>query len=1023
MNLIIKLIRKIVILIIVYSLISATGLVAQSSISLSGNVYNELNKPLVGALLTYKSQSSFQTISDSAGFFLIEVPDTLGILQVYFPDLESVFVQPIPASSPLNITLKKEAFDIGYGTSPSQNVVGSIIRVDQKKLNYLPLQHVLYGLQGWATGIDVVQSSARPGALPTLTLRGNRSFSGSDEPLYVVDGLPLAQGLNLDGLNPEDIASIEILKDAASSAIYGLRASNGVILINTRRGNTQASGFSYHAYYGIGQAQVPTQMMTGGEFAEYRREAYRNGNSYTTPFPNPAEDFKLFSLVPQMWASVAQAYEWDDQANLVPKYRPATAAEKAYYAQWNMGPVDQIPVYNPAKVRTTDWGKLALRTGQKQNHHLAYQHNGQKYSERFALGYYNELGVQLTQGFERVSSHFALDYRGTKSFKWGLSFNAALNQQDWGADVYEIALNQNPLALPYDAAGNILLQPENHPFRFNPLLSIDGEVDERNTQRLLSHVYTEFKLGKALSYRLNLGSDLLSQQHGVFQEANTQARRGGFKFASFDQNHRTTWLYESILNYSRLFQTRHQLQLTLVHSLQNDRWSNEFLSSFNLPEKIQSYHFLKTREVGPYLTSTGTFTLRSPWHSGMARIHYAYADKYLFSATARFDARKYAPEAERNKLHWALALGWKLHEEAFLKNSTLVNELKLRASFGSLGKAGSGFLGNADGYSTEYYQSHQSNLGVDFALADRRLQGSIDFYHIRSAPQIRKILVAVPPNIEVRSDEIGRIQNSGFELSLQSLNLKNQHWQWNTQLVLSVNREQVKIPPGKASIEWVNNHPKTTYFNLQPIGVWSTDEAAQAQQYLAKPGQVKYADLNGDFKIDRQDWAVLGSNAPDYYGTLFNVVSYKNWEFSFLIYARVGQFIPNRYYSPVLYGNTTEAQFVAQQYWTPASQENVQYYRPSNSGVNDLAQSFKFQDASFAKIRSLTLSHQFSKNHLAKLKVAKLSISLSVYNPFLITAYKLTDPEYFDPGLDRDREFFHLNPGERALLLGVKVDF
>lgn len=340
-----------------------------------------------------------------------------------------------------------------------------------------------------------------------------------------------------------------------------------------------------------------------------------------------------------------------------------------------------------------------------------------------------------------------------------------------------------------------------------------------------------------------------------------------------------------------------------------------------------------------------------------------------------------------------------------------------------LGKAGSGFFGNADGYSTEYYQSRQSNLGVDFSLVNHRLQGNIDFYHIRSAPQVRKLLFNTPSGLEEFRDEIGRLQNSGFELSLQSLNVKNQRWQWTTQLVMSVNREQVKLPPGKTNINWAHNHPKTTYFGWQPIGVWSTAEAVQAQQYGAKPGQVKYADPNGDFKTDLQDRTILGSNVPDYHGTLYNVVGYKNWEFSFLIFARVGQFVPNRYYSPVLYGNTTEPQFVAQQYWTPARQENIRYYRPSNSGINDLAQSFKFQGASFAKIRSLSLSHRFSKNQLAKMKLAQLSISLSVHNPFLITAYQLTDPEYFDPNLDINREFFHLNPGERALLLGVKVGF
>lgn len=995
-------------------------LVAQATIPMYGYVYNEDGAPITGAEVTYITRVKLHTISDTTGAFSLQIPDTAGFLQVHFPGLEGIYVPIRSTNKSINIILKKKAIHLGYGTANQDKLVGAIAQIEGSQLITLPIQHSLYALQSWSSGADIVQSSDHPGAQPTVVIRGHRSFSGENEPLYVVDGVPLAAGVGLDGFNTEDIASITILKDAAACAVYGLRAANGVILINTRKGRSQAGGWRYHAYYGVTQPQVRTQMMNGAEFAEYRREAHRSRRSYSTPFPNPTQDFELFRA---NWAAVAQAYEWTDEANLIPKYRPATAEEKAYYGQWNLGTVDQIPVYNPSKVGTTDWGNLALRTGQKHNHHLSYSSNTRNYAISLALGYYNETGVQLTQDFERLTGHFSVDYSGSKKLHWGLQLNTALNDQNWGADIYENALNQNPLASPFNPDGSIAINPDLNTFHFNPLLSIDGEVDNRKLQRLLGSIYAEVQLGKAWSYRLNLGSDWLAQQNGLFQAANTQPRRGGYNYATYDRGTRANYLYESIINYNKLFQAGHQLELTFLHSLQYHEWRGKTLSAIDLPEASQYYRFLKTNQASSYINSSGSFKARNKWDAGLLRAHYSHANKYLFSVTVRYDNPAHVPTEEQHKIHWALALGWNLHEETFLQEANWINTLKIRASYGHLGHPGTGYLATKDGFSTDYHQSKQQNLGLDFTLLKQRITGNIDFYMIRSSPQVKKLFMIMPPdpNITVIRNEIGYIQNQGFELQLQSLNAQGRHWRWSTQWVLNVNREKVKLPPDKPNINYATNHPVTTYFGWKPIGVWSTEEATLAQQYGFSPGKVKYADINGDFKIDLQDRVILGSNVPNYNGSISNVVALKNWEFSLLLYARIGQSSLSRYYSPRLNGEMNEAQFIAGQYWTPARQAQARYPQP---GVyNYIEGAYYTQKASFAKVRSLTLQYRFNREQLSRMKLNQLTVYTSLYNPFLISAFKLTDPEFYDPKLSSAFQADNLNPGEKALILGIRLAF
>ena len=503
----------------------------------------ETNSPLPGVTVSVKGTGT-GTVTDKDGNYKLTVNNGEGTLVFSFIGYTKR-EEAISNRTIINIALAQdlsaieEVVVVGYGTRKKSDVTGSLSSISAQQLKQVPVQSVSQALQGRAAGVDVAASSFRPGDNPQIRIRGNRSLKATNYPLVVLDGIPLPDSSSINDFNPSDIASVEILKDASATAIYGSRGANGVILVSLKKGKAGVATVTYDGYVGFSKPLTTMDMMSGGEFAELRREAYRNNSDpadYTTPFANPAQDYNLFKADANMWESVAQGYEWVNKAALIPRYRATTEQERQQFANYGMGNFDSVPVYNPGKVRTTDWADLALRTGIKQDHQVSVSGGSEKVRVIASLGYYNESGIQKSQSFERYNVRLGLDYNLSANIRVGGSTMASFSNQQYGAPLYINAIGQLPIAVPYDSAGNRIYQPGGDPLIFNPLFNIDNVIDERRVTHVMGSYYGEIQLVEGLRFRINFGPDFRHYRRGQFYGSLSTNRNRGTSQAIYDQN-------------------------------------------------------------------------------------------------------------------------------------------------------------------------------------------------------------------------------------------------------------------------------------------------------------------------------------------------------------------------------------------------------------------------------------------------------------------------------------------------------
>lgn len=904
----------------------------------------------------------------------------------------------------LGLSLQQGFAQSSDSLSHLMDSIPSTLRPSQ--ITYLPLSSTIHALQGWLPGVDVVQSSDRPGGVPSIQIRGSQSLNGTDQPLFVLNGIPLTDGFSIDLFNPADIQEIKVLKDAAATAAYGIQGANGVVLVSTRTSASNTPQLSYQAYYGVFEPLRLSEMMSGAAYAEYRRDTYRNptGNiRYSTPYPNPTDDYNLFSWA-LGWDRVADAYEWEDREQRIPKYRNTTPAERQLYASLGAGQVDQVPVYDAAKIKSTDWADLVLQTGTKHSHHLNFNSHRKTLSSIFSLSYYQQEGLQKGQGLERLNAHTLLEYRPAKWVKMGLSTLVSSQNQDWGADLYNYTLYQSPLVDPYDAQGNPVILPSNNHRLYTPLNSIEGEIDDRDTKRYFGSFFTEFTPLRNLSYRFTLGLDHGTQRIGVFQADMTPASPGNINFASLDYTWKSNLYLEQQLRYQTKVLKKHTLQTLLLNSFQRISSEREAWSASDLPLGFQTFYGLNNLLAGTptsYLKSLAAYKI----HTWMLQSELDLFSQIKISATARWD--RVIPGFVRIPNDWLLGtigLSWELSKAKFLQNMRTFESLKLRAALGNTGNAYNPYvITTVNG--TKKPTAANVNLGFDFVGVNERLWGHLDVYHTRTAP--------LQPNLILNGQPIqsfSTIQNRGIELALGWFNLRNKNWTWQSTLTFTHNREKIQQQSGEAIQPWKIGHPTRTYYGFKILGVWSSEEAQIAAKYQARPGFLKYADTNGDSLINAADRVVLGDNNPNFWGSLQQVITFKNWELSALLYARIGQTVPNQLYQFNSTNDYNVANWIATRYWTPTRQEGMIYAQPDLNNPGSIS-FHQLQDGSFVKLRSVALAYRTKSSHL--------KISLMAYNPLLLTRFKITDPEFFDGNEDVQVT----NLSERGLVLGVQASF
>ena len=986
--------------------------------TITGTVVGTDNEPLPGVTIIIKGTSQ-GTITDPDGKFSIEA----GEEDVLVFSFVGYLTEEVDVGTKTVIDLAlvedligiEEVVVVGYGTVRKSDITGALSSVSSEQIRELPIQNMNQAIQGRAAGVDVFSNNFRPGEAPKIRIRGNRSITASNDPLYILDGIPVIDGIN--EINPLDIESIEVLKDASATAIYGSQAANGVVLITTKRGKEGGVKVTYDVSYSFDKEIRRIDMMNGGEWAEMRRESNRSIGLYSTDYPNVTEDRNLFLIsMPDVnvWESIKMGYEWEDYENEI------VAVDE-----------EGIPIYNPDNVRTYDWQDQVLQTGLNQNHQLSLTGGTENMGILLSVGYLNQEGVIKGQAYERINTRLNVDYEPLKWFKAGMSnsFNFAL--QDYGADLYNKAIGQLAVAVPYDSLGNFIRNPGGDDLIKNPLRDDDEISDERRIMRFFGSYFAEVNFGsfwsplEGLRFRTNVGQDFKHWRRGQFKTALSSDQDGSVNYAKYDQEQIYTWTLENLLYYDKNIGI-HNIGLTLLQSAGARRFESSEIEVNNVPYESQLwYHMQTTIDATP--TNFETDYQRRQIMSYMGRINYGLMDKYLLTATIRYDGTSIFYEDNRWDYFPSFALAWKLHKESFMKAITPISQLKIRFGYGVTGHQGArpyetdGSLEEsiyvfgdipAKGYAPEklatrdvvWEKTAQKNLGLDFGLFLNRISGTIDLYDANTYDLLLdRNLPAVTGYNEVRAN-IGKVRNRGIELTLYTVNINTSGgFKWETDITFAKNKEEIVDLYGDDQDDigngWFIGYPIASYYDYKYDRIWQNTPEDSALMALYNTtehggtfvaGEIKIVDQNGDTIINTLDRVVLGSNVPEWTGGITNRISYKGFELSAFVYVRWGQGIYNRRLVPQLAGRYPERDL---EYWTP---DNTGAKHPQPNRFQffpEFGESLYYTKTSFVKVRNIKLSYTFPQSILSKVRINSLNLYVMAVNPFLFTDYELLDPE------------------------------
>ncbi|MBC7920187.1 MAG: SusC/RagA family TonB-linked outer membrane protein, partial [Ferruginibacter sp.] len=845
-------------------------------------------------------------------------------------------------------------------------------------------------------------------------------------PLYVVDGIPLSGGI--DDINPNDIASMEVLKDASATAIYGSRGANGVVIITTKRGKAGRTVVSYDGYYGISEALGKIDVMNGAEFAEYKRESRRAIIDATTKLPryndaDPDADQKLFEPVE----------------------------------------LDGI-----AQGRSTDYQDYLLRTGFIQSHQVGVSGGDEKTQFAISANYFKDKGIIKEQDFTRYTFRVNLDHQITKRIKVGTSTLGVYSLNN-GADspVYQSedgllgnlfgsgggfnpyggALQENPLGKPYDENGKLIFLPTSDGLRTNPIAEIIPGVNiaETKTIRIFNSLYGEWSIVDGLKYRVNFGPDLTNVRFGRFTGSQTNARRGGDPTGRTEFGQRFNYTIENILTYNKVFNQAHNVGVTALHSIQRDTYETANISVNGVPVETQEFYNLGQASI---INGVGTGITQWTLQSFMGRLQYDFKEKYLLTLTARSDGSSRFGENNKYGFFPSVAAGWNLSNENFMKGIGWLDQLKLRVSYGSIGNTGinpyqtQGLLGRT-GYAfgtapaygfwpgtlanpdLKWESTTTANAGLDFILLGGRVSGSLEVYQADTRDMLLFDQLPFTGGFDRVLRNVGRTRNRGIELTLSTINVDaGSGFKWTTDLQFTRNREAIlELFNGK--VDDVGNgrfigQPLTAYFDYQKIGIWQTAESDEATRFQRNVGEIKVQDTDGNGRIDAFDRVILGSQVPKWSGGVTNRFEFKGFDLSFFVYARIGSTIRSGFHSTYnsLAGRYNNLDI---DYWTPNNPTN-EFPRPNQNQEFPVYQStLAYFDGTFVKVRNINFGYNFPSGLVQRMKMGSLRAYVSIQQPFIFaeyrSKYKGIDPETNDDVNENQ------TPSVRQMTFGLNVKF
>jgi TonB-linked SusC/RagA family outer membrane protein len=968
--------------------------------TVTGKITSDTGEGIPGVTVVVKGTTVGAT-TDVNGAYTVTVPNDNSIL--VFSSV-GYTRQEIPVGKRTNLSQSlvpetqalNEVQVVGYGVQKKSQVTGAISSVSDEQLRDVPVANIGQALQGRAAGITVASNGTAPGQAPTIRIRGNRSLSGSNDPLLVVDGVPYDGSLN--DLNPDDITSLEVLKDASSTAIYGARGANGVILIATRRGKSGAPRATYAGYYGQKRIYGRFDLQNGEQYYNYKLQAYLAQN----PGFNP---------------SAASFLTNDERAN--------------YLAG-----------------RSTDYQSLLFQKGHIQNHSVGLSGGTEQTQYSASLGYYDETGIVPVQRFQRYSLRGTLDQQIGKRIKVGLNtLNTFTDAKDPNVNVLNQIITTSPLASLYDNLGNLVLYPNGDNAGSNPLTlyAPNAHLDRSRRLRTFNSLYAQVNILKGLDYRLNVGLDARTQADDSFYASATPNNGGGPNTASSGSSIAYNLLAENILTYNRTFAEKHDLNVTALYSRQTyhaDGFTGAVQNTLS-DDQLNTNLGAGT----PARVTSSTQPIDWGLESYMGRVNYAYDNRYSATLTARIDRSSRLAPGHKTNLFPSAAVAWNLANEAFLKDYAWLNNLKLRASLGRVGStainpyqtqgslltglgqgaynfgtAGAvgvvpGTVANLD-LGWEYTTT--TNFGLDFGFLENRITGSVEVYQQRTSDLLLPYALPTASGYGSVLINAGQTQNRGLELSLTTVNVRAKDlggFEWSTDWNYTMNREKVldlnlTNADGSKRDDVGNQRfigqPLYVIYDYRNQGIWQTSEADQAKKYGSKPGQIKVQDVNNDGRIDGNDRVVVGSRQPKFEAGLTNRFRFKGFDLTVVALTRVGATVVDPYsFGPSYYAtNTGRRNQLNFNYWaaaipaaltpqTPggiAANPSNDYPQPDQTSRSNewpnYGSTLGYHSGTFIKVRSIDLGYTLPAAWAKSAFMSSARIYVQVQNPYIWAADK-----------------------------------
>lgn len=989
---------------------------SQQATSVSGKVTDSSGASLPGVSVVVKGTTT-GTITDVNGnYSFSNVPEN-ATLQFSFVGMKGQEVA-VGGKSIIDVTLEEETVGIeevvaiGYGTVRKRDLTGSVGSIGAKNIKDLTVSNPSQALQGQIAGVDVKQTSATPGGGTVIRVRGAGSISASSSPLYVVDGYPLGDQ-NLNAVNPNDIESIEILKDASAAAIYGSRGANGVVLITTKSGKSGKLNINFDTYAGIQQVGKKMDVLNRDEFIEYSKEAFNT--NYTNKVSGASATDPL-------------------------SVRPSASRYK----------YPEVFDTNPSGLPDTDWQDEIFRSAPVQNYQLSLSGGDNKTQYMFSGGYYDQKGVVINTDYERYNVRAKVETKLNDFLKMGVNLSSfysqenRLNEGHWASDgVVLAALATSPVVPVYNADGTYGSQAM-YAVQSDGLTGVTNAVANSTiknyytTARVLANMFAEIDLYKGLKFKTTIGGDIVNVRRTNFRPSTVPANgvvaplpstyRSGI--ASTNQNF--NWLNENTFSYSTMFGRKHALDAVAGFTVQKNIWDSNEASGSDFPDDI-------IQTIGVAKVKTGTSD-RSEWSmvSYLGRVNYRYLDKYYLTASIRTDGSSRFGKNKKYGYFPSASLAWRASEEAFMKDINWIRNLKVRASYGLTGNNsmsggnyasiglistdnyvfGSGVGSVVSGASQSTIQNDdlswektkQLDIGLEFNILSDKIFFTADYYNRLTTDLLLQVDVPAITGYTTAWQNIGEMRNAGFEFSVSSRIISKAKFTWNSSFNISFNKNEVlALGPqgdpirsnggvGDTHITMIGK-PIGNFYGYQQIGVYmnAADLANNPREGTSKVGDVKYLDVSGDEVINANDRTIIGNNHPDFTYGFNNSFTFNNFDLSVLLYGSQGAEIlhlAKRFYEN-LEGNQQQLTSVLNRWKSEAEPGNGIIPRANSltTGLNNAVSSRWVEDGSFLKISNITLGYNLPANIAKRIKMQAARVYLSGQNLYTFTKYSGYNPE------------------------------